>query len=63
MEEEGLKISELKEIRDPTGEEMIPVAIINEETGKGENGHIKVKNIKASVTAEYDAATLTLKIG
>lgn len=61
--EEGVKISELKEIRDPTGEEMIPVAVIDEETGEGENGHIKVKNIRGSLKATYDEKTQTLILG
>lgn len=58
--EEGLKISELPEIVNPTGEEMIPVAIINEETEEGENGHIKLKNLTCKMQAEYDEKTQTL---
>ena len=62
MEEEGLKISELKEIRDPTGEELIPVAVIDSETGKGENGHVKLKNISSKIDVGYDEASQTLII-
>lgn len=56
MEENGKRISELEEIRDPTGEEMIPVAI------NGKNGHVKLKNATRKLEVEYDEESQTLTI-
>lgn len=56
MEEKGLPISQLGVITNPTGEEMIPVAI-NES-----NGYVKLKNLSPKLTLEYDESSRTLKV-
>lgn len=56
MEEKGTPISKLQEIRDPTGEEMIPVAI------NGTNGYVKLKDISPTLSVEYDESEQKLTV-
>lgn len=56
MEENGKRISQLQEIREPTGEEMVPVAL------NGANGYVKLSDISPTLILEHDEKTMTLKV-